>query len=101
MSSGSREVKIVNVEVDDVKFISDETLENSVEHHKMMRNLVDATAVEPQGFSAARNQFRRRDRVAARKQSNFVSLLHKLFGQVGNDAFGTAVKFRGHAFIKW
>jgi hypothetical protein len=50
----NRKVKIIDVEVHDVEFISDDVLENFIEHHEMVCDLVDALFVESQRFRAAR-----------------------------------------------
>ena len=93
-------MKIVDVEMHDVEFVSDYVLEHFIEHHEMMCDLIDATSVESQRFWAARNQIRRRNGIAARKQSDFMPLLHEFFGQIGNDPLGPTVELWRHAFVK-
>lgn len=79
MGSRNWEVKIVDMEMDDVEFIADHMFENFVEHHKVMCNLIDATCVEPQGFRRPGNQSCRREGIATCEQSDVVTLLHEFF----------------------
>ncbi len=48
-------MKIVDVEVNDIEFISDHVFQHFIEHDEMVCDLIDATSVESQRFRAARN----------------------------------------------
>ena len=85
------------MEVQDVE--SSARVAHLVEHQHVIRDGIVDARVEPQRAGhATGTQLRAGDRIAAGEQGHVVALAHQLFGQVGDDTFGSAIESRRHAF---
>jgi hypothetical protein len=73
---------------------------NLFEQEQMMRPVIDARSAQPQRLLAARHQSGAGGGIPAGEQRDLMPLLHELFGQVGDDAFGPAIQLRRHAFTQ-
>jgi hypothetical protein len=69
--SAEREVHVIGVKMDNLKFFRH--FDYFVEHHRMMRQGVDAILAEPQRPFASRNQPRFGDRISAGKQRDIMT----------------------------
>jgi hypothetical protein len=98
LPSGQRKVHIIKVKVDDVELPGVPV--NLFEQEQMMRAAIDARSAQPQRPIAARHQPGAGGGIPAGEQRDLMPLLHKLFGQVGDDAFGPAIQLRRHAFTQ-
>ena len=85
-----RKMEIVDVEVNDVEAVR--RREHLLHHQDVVRELVDATLVQPQRTPAGRNQAGAGHRVAAREQGDVVALPDQFPGQVGDDPLGAPVE---------
>ena len=99
MRARNREMKIVDVKVNDVEFVASNQFDDLVEHHKMMRELIDTPFVESQRSGTARNKPCICDRITASEQSDIVTLVNQLLGEIRNDALGTAIELWWDAFV--
>ena len=99
MGARNWEMKIVDVKVNDVEFVASNQFDDLVEHHKMMRELIDTPFVESQRPRAARNKPCICDRITASEQSDIVTLVNQLLGEIRNDALGTAIELWWDAFV--
>ena len=91
-----REMKLVDVEVQDVEFVG--ALAHAIEHQHVIGDRIADAGVEPQRLRHAGHQIGRRDRIAAREQRDLVAERHQLLSQIGDDPLGAAVKPWGNAF---
>ena len=90
-----RELKLVDMEVQDVEVIG--ALAHAIEHQHVIGDRIDDAGVEPQRLGHAGHEIGRRDRIAAGKQRDVVAQRNELFGQIGDDPFGAAIKPWRHA----
>ena len=90
-----RELKLIDMEVQDVEVVG--ALAHAIEHQHVIGDRIDDAGVEPQRLGHAGHEIGRRDRIAAGKQGHIVTQRDELFGQVGDDPFGAAIKPWRHA----
>ena len=96
--------------------IKSASLKNGLLHVDLLRNIpetakprrIEITAaasqpkqIEAQRLLANRDQAGARLRITAREQRNVVSELDKIFGQVRDHTFGTAIEPRRHCLLQW
>jgi hypothetical protein len=90
-----RKLKLIDMEVQDVKVIG--VLTHAIEHQHVIGDRIDDAGVEPQRLGHAGHEIGRRDRIAAGKQGHIVAQRNKLFGQIGDNPLGAAIKPWRHA----
>ena len=90
-----RELKLVDMEVQDVELVG--ALAHAIEHQHVIGDRIDDAGIEPQRLGHAGHEIGRRDRIAAGKQRDVMAERHELFGQIGDDPFGAAIKPWRHA----
>ena len=86
------------MEMDDVERIG--AARDAIHHDQMVGKRILAFGIEPQRPVARRPQHRRGPRIAAGEQRHLVALTHQLFGQIGNDPLGAAIKLRRAALVQ-
>src|SRR5258706_7649145 len=85
--------------MNDIELIG--ALQNFLEHHKMMREMVAARVIiQPQRFLATRHQLCRCFGVTACKQCYLVPRSDQRLRQVRNHPLGASVKLRRNAFVQ-
>ena len=90
---------IVDVAVNDVELVG--ALRQLLEHHhvdgqRIAQRLVEAQRARPDDLALCRGRAVRRG-----EKRNVMAERHEFFGQVRDDALGTAVELRGHGFRQW
>ena len=90
-----RELELVDMEVQDVEVVG--ALAHAIEHQHVIGDRIDDAGVEPQRLGHAGHEIGRRDRIAAGEQRHVVAERDQLFGQVGDDPLGAAIKPWRHA----
>src|SRR5581483_3336319 len=89
-------MELVDMEVKDVELAS--ALPHLVQHQHVIGNRIADTGVKPQCLGHAGCECRRSDRVTACEQRHVVAKRYQPLGQVGDDAFGSAIESWGYAF---
>ena len=90
-----REVKLVDVEVEDVELVRH--LTHAVEHQHVIRDGILYVGVEAQRHRHATHQVRAGNRIAAGKQRDVVTLPDQFVGKIGNDTLATTIQPWRHA----
>jgi len=84
-----RVLQRIDMKVDDVELVH--AAVETTEHHHVVRNRVGDPRIEPKRAFATRYQLGRRRRISAREQCHVVAHPDELFGQVRDDALGSAI----------
>src|SRR5262245_37998021 len=90
-------MEVIDVKMNEIELLG--ALKHLLEHQDMVRKSIDRFA-QPERAWRAGHQRRSRLRIAAGKKSNVVTLSHQFFGQIRDDAFGSAITVRWNTFIK-
>ena len=90
-----RKMKLVDVEVKNVKFLG--VFPHAVEHQHVIRNRVTNIVVETQRHGYARHQMGAGNGVPAGEQRHFVAQSDQLIGEIRDDSLASAIKPRRHA----
>ena len=80
MAFRQREVKVIDMKMDHVKTTG--LPEDPLQQQHVMRQLIDALLVEPQGFRAGRDEPRFRNGISACKKRDIMALAHEFFRQI-------------------
>ena len=83
-------VQIVDMKMKNVELRG--AREDRFELDEMMRHRINDAFIEAERALGASHQARSRDRIAAGKKGDIVSLAHQLLGEIGDDALGTRRK---------
>ena len=90
-----RELELIDMEVQDVEVVG--ALAHAIEHQHVIGDRIEDAGVEPQRLGHAGHEIGGRDRIAAGKQRDVMAERDELFGQVGDDPLGAAIKPWRHA----
>ena len=90
-----REVKLVDVEMQDIEFVGH--LAHAVEHQHVVRNRIPYIRVQSQCHRHAAHQLGAGNRIAAGKQGHVVTLPNQFVGEIGHDSLATTIQPRWHA----
>src|SRR2546425_80755 len=98
LAAAEREMRIVNVEMDDVELRS--ALEHMFEHQDLVRQLIYAVFIEAQRTAARRDEVRLGHRVSTGEKRDLVALANQFLGEIRYNPFGTAIVFWRYAHIE-
>ena len=92
----NREVKLVNVKVQDVELRCH--LTHFVEHQHVVRNGIAHRWIEPKSMCAARHELGAGDGIPAGEQRDVMALRHQCLGEIADDSLRASVEARRHRF---
>ena len=98
LTPAQREMQVIDVKMDDIEFRG--ALKDMLEHQYLIRHLVCAVLVQPQGAPARSDQSGRRLGVPTGKERYFVTLPHQFLREMRHDPFRPAVLFWRDTFKK-
>jgi uncharacterized membrane protein len=91
-------MKLIDMEMQNVKFISETTY--PVEHQHVIGGWVAHIAVETQSGGRTANELGSGDRIRGRKQRHIVTQANQFIREIGNNSLGSTIKSRRHALHK-
>ena len=89
-----RELELVDMEMDDVKFLG--SFVHPAHHQHEIGNRIAHRAIEPQRHGNTGDEVGRSDRVAAGEQRHVMAEADEFFRKIRNDPLSAAIKPRGN-----